>query len=199
MIQSMQVFQADSANLLDPANCIFTLSVSCWSLQVYSYLHNLGFSRMCGHVCSWRLHTAERFHPSSMLTLLQFNGQFKYYFNSFLYWTEIIPKVWYWGYWVSPLTYAYNALVVNEMFGSRWMNKFVSFYLWTQRKFNAVNVRKWEYPTAGPWWQKVRLGSAWKLQHLPRWELVLDWCGSTFRIHSPLQHSVRNLACISEP
>ncbi|KAM0938294.1 putative ABC transporter, AAA+ ATPase domain, ABC-2 type transporter, ABC-transporter [Dioscorea sansibarensis] len=42
---------------------------------------------------------------------------------------EIIPKVWYWGYWVSPLTYAYNALAVNEMFGSRWMNKFVSFYL----------------------------------------------------------------------
>lgn len=34
-----------------------------------------------------------------------------------------IPNWWIWGYWVSPLTYAYNALAVNEMFAPRWMNK----------------------------------------------------------------------------
>ncbi|KAH7657666.1 P-loop containing nucleoside triphosphate hydrolase protein [Dioscorea alata] len=36
-----------------------------------------------------------------------------------------IPKWWIWGYWVSPLTYAYNALAVNELLAPRWMNKFV--------------------------------------------------------------------------
>ncbi|KAK9666048.1 hypothetical protein RND81_14G156100 [Saponaria officinalis] len=40
----------------------------------------------------------------------------------------ILPKVlipgWLeWGYWVSPLSYAFNALAVNEMFSPRWMNK----------------------------------------------------------------------------
>ncbi|KAL2234771.1 UNVERIFIED_CONTAM: ABC transporter G family member 36 [Sesamum indicum] len=37
-----------------------------------------------------------------------------------------IPDWWRWGFWVSPLSYGYNALVVNEMFGSRWMNKLAS-------------------------------------------------------------------------
>ncbi|KAF8027590.1 hypothetical protein BT93_E0490 [Corymbia citriodora subsp. variegata] len=34
-----------------------------------------------------------------------------------------IPHWWKWGYWASPLTYAFNALAVNEMFAPRWMNK----------------------------------------------------------------------------
>ncbi|XP_039160859.1 ABC transporter G family member 29 isoform X1 [Eucalyptus grandis] len=34
-----------------------------------------------------------------------------------------IPRWWRWGYWASPLTYAFNALTVNEMFAPRWMNK----------------------------------------------------------------------------
>ncbi|KAF7843397.1 ABC transporter G family member 36 [Senna tora] len=34
-----------------------------------------------------------------------------------------IPVWWKWGYWVSPLTYAFNGLVVNEMFAPRWMDK----------------------------------------------------------------------------
>ncbi|GKV27175.1 hypothetical protein SLEP1_g36377 [Rubroshorea leprosula] len=33
-----------------------------------------------------------------------------------------IPKWWEWGYWVSPLTYGYNAMAVNEMYAPRWMN-----------------------------------------------------------------------------
>ncbi|XP_023759505.2 ABC transporter G family member 36 [Lactuca sativa] len=37
-----------------------------------------------------------------------------------------IPDWWGWGYWVSPITYAYNAIAVNEMFSNRWMNKFAS-------------------------------------------------------------------------
>ncbi|CAA0822386.1 ABC transporter G family member 36 [Striga hermonthica] len=37
-----------------------------------------------------------------------------------------IPDWWGWGYWLSPLTYAYNAIAVNEMFATRWMNKLAS-------------------------------------------------------------------------
>ncbi|EHA8586807.1 putative ABC transporter G family member 42 [Cocos nucifera] len=34
-----------------------------------------------------------------------------------------IPNWWIWGYWVSPMTYGYNALAVNELFAPRWMNE----------------------------------------------------------------------------
>uniref|UniRef100_A0A3N7EU48 ABC transporter domain-containing protein n=1 Tax=Populus trichocarpa TaxID=3694 RepID=A0A3N7EU48_POPTR len=37
-----------------------------------------------------------------------------------------IPNWWEWGYWVSPLSYGYNAIAVNEMFAPRWMNKLAS-------------------------------------------------------------------------
>ncbi|PIN12257.1 Pleiotropic drug resistance proteins (PDR1-15), ABC superfamily [Handroanthus impetiginosus] len=37
-----------------------------------------------------------------------------------------IPDWWGWGYWLSPLSYGYNAIVVNEMFAARWMNKLAS-------------------------------------------------------------------------
>ncbi|KMS96494.1 hypothetical protein BVRB_9g224870 [Beta vulgaris subsp. vulgaris] len=37
-----------------------------------------------------------------------------------------IPNWLEWGYWVSPLSYAFNALAVNEMFAPRWMNKLAS-------------------------------------------------------------------------
>ncbi|BBG98920.1 ABC-2 and Plant PDR ABC-type transporter family protein [Prunus dulcis] len=37
-----------------------------------------------------------------------------------------IPKWWIWGYWVSPMTYGFNALTVNEMYSPRWMNKLAS-------------------------------------------------------------------------
>ncbi|KAL5822739.1 hypothetical protein ACOSQ4_020639 [Xanthoceras sorbifolium] len=37
-----------------------------------------------------------------------------------------IPNWWQWGYWISPLTYGYNAFSVNEMFAPRWMNKWAS-------------------------------------------------------------------------
>lgn len=34
-----------------------------------------------------------------------------------------IPDWWGWGYWVSPLSYGFNAIAVNEMSAPRWMNK----------------------------------------------------------------------------
>jgi ABC-type multidrug transport system permease subunit len=33
-----------------------------------------------------------------------------------------IPVWWRWGYWVSPLTYGFNAISVNEMLSPRWIN-----------------------------------------------------------------------------
>ncbi|KAH7684878.1 Xenobiotic-transporting ATPase protein [Dioscorea alata] len=37
-----------------------------------------------------------------------------------------IPKWCIWGYWASPLSYAYNALAVNEFLAPRWMNTTVT-------------------------------------------------------------------------
>ncbi|PWA42268.1 ABC transporter G family member 35 [Artemisia annua] len=37
-----------------------------------------------------------------------------------------IPKWWGWAYWVSPFSYGFNALTINEMFASRWMNRLAS-------------------------------------------------------------------------
>ncbi|GLU22294.1 hypothetical protein SLE2022_383820 [Rubroshorea leprosula] len=37
-----------------------------------------------------------------------------------------IPKWWKWGYWVSPMSYSFNAIAVNEMYAERWMNKLAS-------------------------------------------------------------------------
>ncbi|VVA95985.1 unnamed protein product [Arabis nemorensis] len=34
-----------------------------------------------------------------------------------------IPVWWRWAYWLSPMSYAFNGLAVNEMFAPRWMNK----------------------------------------------------------------------------
>ncbi|OMO66549.1 ABC-2 type transporter [Corchorus olitorius] len=34
-----------------------------------------------------------------------------------------IPDWWKWGYWCSPLTYGFDALVINEFYAPRWMNE----------------------------------------------------------------------------
>ncbi|KAJ0668683.1 putative ABC-type sulfate transporter [Helianthus annuus] len=34
-----------------------------------------------------------------------------------------IPDWWQWAYWVSPLSYGFNALTTNELLAPRWMNK----------------------------------------------------------------------------
>ncbi|KAI7750120.1 hypothetical protein M8C21_024673 [Ambrosia artemisiifolia] len=42
------------------------------------------------------------------------------------YVTGRIPDWWQWAYWVSPLSYGYNALTTNELLAPRWMNKLAS-------------------------------------------------------------------------
>lgn len=37
--------------------------------------------------------------------------------------TGEIPTWWQWAYWVSPMTYSYDALTVNEMLAPRWMDQ----------------------------------------------------------------------------
>ncbi|KAL4352228.1 hypothetical protein GQ457_06G011560 [Hibiscus cannabinus] len=37
-----------------------------------------------------------------------------------------IPKWWKWGYWISPLSYTYSSLLINEMYAPRWMDRLAS-------------------------------------------------------------------------
>ncbi|XP_028550392.1 ABC transporter G family member 42 isoform X1 [Dendrobium catenatum] len=37
---------------------------------------------------------------------------------------DLIPKWWMLGHWLSPLTHGFTALTINEMFSSKWMDKF---------------------------------------------------------------------------
>ncbi|XP_024968958.1 ABC transporter G family member 35-like isoform X4 [Cynara cardunculus var. scolymus] len=37
-----------------------------------------------------------------------------------------IPTWWEWAYWLSPLSYGFNAFTINEFFADRWMNKMSS-------------------------------------------------------------------------
>ncbi|KAH0708801.1 hypothetical protein KY284_010228 [Solanum tuberosum] len=39
--------------------------------------------------------------------------------------TGSIPNWWRWGFWISPFSYGFNALTINEMFAQRWMSKYV--------------------------------------------------------------------------
>lgn len=50
--------------------------------------------------------------------------------NNRHYVTDYIPNWWIWGYWMSPLTYAYNAIAINEMLAPRWMNRLVLPLSW---------------------------------------------------------------------
>ncbi|KAE8817327.1 ABC transporter G family member 42 [Hordeum vulgare] len=60
-------------------------------------------------------------HTGGALFLLFF-----FVLGGFLLPKDFIPKWWIWGYWISPLVYGYNALVVNEFYATRWMDKFVT-------------------------------------------------------------------------
>ncbi|MCD7465303.1 hypothetical protein HAX54_001013 [Datura stramonium] len=37
-----------------------------------------------------------------------------------------IPNWWRWGFWISPFSYGFNSLTVNEMFAQKWMSKLAS-------------------------------------------------------------------------
>ncbi|MBA0695700.1 hypothetical protein Goari_002310, partial [Gossypium aridum] len=43
--------------------------------------------------------------------------------KAYFYETAQIPKWWKWGYWLSPLSYGYTSLSVNEMYAPRWINR----------------------------------------------------------------------------
>ncbi|KAL3528695.1 hypothetical protein ACH5RR_008017 [Cinchona calisaya] len=65
----------------------------------------------------------------------------------------ILPKDklrdwWKWGHWVSPLTYCFNGLTVNEMFAPRWMDKMASdgitpLGIQVMKNFDVFRERKW--------------------------------------------------------
>ncbi|XP_038885457.1 ABC transporter G family member 42-like isoform X2 [Benincasa hispida] len=65
-----------------------------------------------------------------------------------------IPKWWIWGYWISPMTYCYNAISVNEMFAPRWMNRLASdnetpLGLAVLKNFDIFQDRNWFWIGAG--------------------------------------------------
>uniref|UniRef100_A0A2N9HQQ6 ABC-2 type transporter domain-containing protein n=1 Tax=Fagus sylvatica TaxID=28930 RepID=A0A2N9HQQ6_FAGSY len=55
---------------------------------------------------------ANTFGSAALLMLFALSG--------FVLSREDIKKWWIWGYWISPLMYAQNAIVVNEFFGKSW-------------------------------------------------------------------------------
>jgi hypothetical protein len=50
--------------------------------------------------------------------------------------TENLKKWWIWGYWMSPLMYAQNAISVNEFLGASWSKVKVFFPLLSTKKYN---------------------------------------------------------------
>jgi len=63
-----------------------------------------------------------------------------------IYKTGQIPIWLQWGYWVSPLSYAFNALAANEMFAPRWMEKLVRIVCtFFSSPICTKNALKWHY------------------------------------------------------
>ncbi|KAE8678602.1 ABC transporter G family member 36 [Hibiscus syriacus] len=65
-----------------------------------------------------------------------------------------IPNWWEWAYWVSPLSYGYNAFTVNEMFDPRLMNKLASdnvtpLGVQLLRNYDVPNNENWYWIGAG--------------------------------------------------
>ncbi|XP_019056482.1 PREDICTED: ABC transporter G family member 36-like [Tarenaya hassleriana] len=59
-----------------------------------------------------------------------------------------IPVWWRWAFWVSPLSYAFNAISVNEMLAPRWMNRLAfdnTTRLGTQvlKNFDVFDDKNW--------------------------------------------------------
>ncbi|XLQ98847.1 hypothetical protein S83_065046 [Arachis hypogaea] len=65
-----------------------------------------------------------------------------------------IPNWWVWGYWVSPLTYAFNALAVNELYAPRWSKPSptqanLTLGVSTLRNFDAFANKNWYWIGVG--------------------------------------------------
>ncbi|KAH6782331.1 pleiotropic drug resistance 1 [Perilla frutescens var. hirtella] len=59
-----------------------------------------------------------------------------------------IPIWWRWGYWISPLSYGYSSVAVNEMFASRWVDKLgkdnvTRLGVAVLKQFNIFPEEKW--------------------------------------------------------
>ncbi|KAM7480491.1 hypothetical protein LguiA_028704 [Lonicera macranthoides] len=65
-----------------------------------------------------------------------------------------IPKWWEWGYWVSPMSYGFKAMAVNEMSAPRWMNKLASDNV---TRLGVAVLRNFDVPTDRNW---VWIGAA---------------------------------------
>lgn len=59
-----------------------------------------------------------------------------------------IPDWWGWGYWISPMTYGFNAIAVNEMYAHRWMNKLGSDNV---TRLGEAVLRQFDVPTDQNW------------------------------------------------
>ncbi|CAL9097409.1 unnamed protein product [Musa acuminata var. zebrina] len=82
------------------------------------YLLLLGITQMASAVfrtigaIGRNMIVANTFASLSLLILLVLGG--------FILSREQVKKWWIWGYWISPLTYAQNAISVNEFLGNNW-------------------------------------------------------------------------------
>ncbi|KAH0464580.1 hypothetical protein IEQ34_007366 [Dendrobium chrysotoxum] len=65
----------------------------------------------------------------------------------------LMPKWCRLGYWISPLTYAFNAVAINEMLSPRWMDKFAPdgrrLGLAILENINAFTDKSWYWKSAG--------------------------------------------------
>ncbi|KAL0921025.1 hypothetical protein M5K25_008052 [Dendrobium thyrsiflorum] len=65
----------------------------------------------------------------------------------------LMPKWCRLGYWISPLTYAFNAIAINEMLSPRWMDKFAPdgrrLGLAILENINAFTDKSWYWKSAG--------------------------------------------------
>ncbi|OIW15880.1 hypothetical protein TanjilG_04415 [Lupinus angustifolius] len=64
-----------------------------------------------------------------------------------------IPNYWIWGYWISPLMYAFNAFSVNEMLAPRWQKPSstgqTTIGLATLNNYGAHAEKRWYWIGAG--------------------------------------------------
>lgn len=68
--------------------------------------------------------------------------------GGFVYPKDQIPVWWSWAYWVSPLSYGFNAMSINEFMSPRWMNKKASdgqtdLGVAVLNSFNVFTERNW--------------------------------------------------------
>ncbi|CAL0322060.1 unnamed protein product [Lupinus luteus] len=73
--------------------------------------------------------------------------------GGFILQKDDIPNYWIWGYWISPLMYAFNAFSVNEMLAPRWQKPSsdgqTTIGLATLNNFGAQSEKKWYWIGVG--------------------------------------------------